>query len=302
MNSQSSVSILPVSISQHHRPSAVRLLGLAGAFVLTLLLTLLIVSPLYAETFTVNSTDDAADATPGDGICATAGDVCTLRAAIEEANASLGVPDTIGFSIPAVGLQSIHVSTSLPVISDTVMIDGLTQPSAACPAPFAPANLLIELNGSGTTSMTNGLELTGSSAGSMIRGLVINQFGANGLRVASDGNNVVCNYIGVDATGNIAKGNGNNGVLINNASDNVVGGTTPAERNVIAGNSGNGVSILTGDEVVVEEESGGGGPHLVAAAPSAVEEEVTVVTPALRNRVLGNYIGVNSCRDRGTGQ
>src|SRR5207247_2397002 len=38
-------------------------------------------------TFTVNSNGDASDATPGNGVCATAGGVCTLRAAIEEANA-----------------------------------------------------------------------------------------------------------------------------------------------------------------------------------------------------------------------
>lgn len=43
-----------------------------------------------AATFVVNSTTDAVDATPGDGACATAGAVCTLRAAITEANALAG--------------------------------------------------------------------------------------------------------------------------------------------------------------------------------------------------------------------
>jgi CSLREA domain-containing protein len=41
-------------------------------------------------TFVVNSTADEVDATPGDGICATAGGACTLRAAVLEANALLG--------------------------------------------------------------------------------------------------------------------------------------------------------------------------------------------------------------------
>src|SRR5207237_4900268 len=36
--------------------------------------------------FTVNDNGDAGDANPGDGVCASAGAVCTLRAAIEEAN------------------------------------------------------------------------------------------------------------------------------------------------------------------------------------------------------------------------
>jgi len=41
-------------------------------------------------TFTVNSATDAGDAAPGNSVCATAGSVCTLRAAIQEANALAG--------------------------------------------------------------------------------------------------------------------------------------------------------------------------------------------------------------------
>ncbi|MBK8137178.1 MAG: CSLREA domain-containing protein [Chloroflexi bacterium] len=41
-----------------------------------------------AAALTVNSTVDAVDANIGDGVCATSGAVCTLRAAINEANAS----------------------------------------------------------------------------------------------------------------------------------------------------------------------------------------------------------------------
>lgn len=43
-----------------------------------------------AATFTVDSPADAVDATPGDGVCATAAGACSLRAAIQEANASAG--------------------------------------------------------------------------------------------------------------------------------------------------------------------------------------------------------------------
>lgn len=43
-----------------------------------------------AATFNVNSTADAVDASPGNGICATAGGDCTLRAAIMEANVLSG--------------------------------------------------------------------------------------------------------------------------------------------------------------------------------------------------------------------
>src|SRR2546425_1169074 len=64
-----------------------------GRFLFTLASLLLAVAPAAAATFTVNDTADAVDAVP-DGKCATAGGTCTLRAAIQEANALPG-PDTI---------------------------------------------------------------------------------------------------------------------------------------------------------------------------------------------------------------
>jgi len=56
------------------------------------LLWLLLVAVANAATFNVNSTDDIPDANPGDGVCETAlgNHVCTLRAAIQEANATPG--------------------------------------------------------------------------------------------------------------------------------------------------------------------------------------------------------------------
>lgn len=51
-----------------------------------------------AADFTVNNTGDTVDAAPGNGLCADAGNACTLRAAIMEANALAGA-DTI--TLPA---------------------------------------------------------------------------------------------------------------------------------------------------------------------------------------------------------
>ncbi|HZO29184.1 MAG TPA: choice-of-anchor Q domain-containing protein [Chloroflexota bacterium] len=64
--------------------------------------------PVLAATFFVNSTIDAVDANPGDGICATAGRQCTLRAAVMEANALAG-PDTI--RVPA-GVYALSIPTT----------------------------------------------------------------------------------------------------------------------------------------------------------------------------------------------
>jgi hypothetical protein len=60
----------------------------------------------------------------------------------------------------------------------------------------------------------------------------------------TDHNRVSGNYIGTDATGTAALGNGTFGVAIGyGAQYNVIGGTTAEERNLISGNSSNGVYI-----------------------------------------------------------
>ncbi|MBI1880070.1 MAG: hypothetical protein HYR94_17935 [Chloroflexi bacterium] len=78
--------------------------------------------PVQAAGFTVDNNGDAGDANPGDGTCATAGAVCTLRAAVEEANA-LGGADTI--TIPA---MTIILGAQLTVI-ESVSISGAGQAS-----------------------------------------------------------------------------------------------------------------------------------------------------------------------------
>ena len=67
----------------------------------TLPLSILVApSAVGASLFIVNSTDDAVDANPGDGVCATATGVCTLRAAIQQANAEAGEQEHI-ITLPA---------------------------------------------------------------------------------------------------------------------------------------------------------------------------------------------------------
>lgn len=74
-----------------------RLAPAASPALLLVLLASLVPSPRAAQAavgFTVDSGADAVDAMPGDGTCATASGACTLRAAIQEANALAGA-DTI---------------------------------------------------------------------------------------------------------------------------------------------------------------------------------------------------------------
>jgi|GEM_PF-2100226 CSLREA domain-containing protein len=75
-------------------------------------LTLRVRAAPNAPTFTVNNTLDAVDANPGDGICATSGNVCTLRAAIMEANHTPGGGAIINVPGLTVGAYEIAIPPS----------------------------------------------------------------------------------------------------------------------------------------------------------------------------------------------
>ncbi|HEX5690889.1 MAG TPA: choice-of-anchor Q domain-containing protein, partial [Roseiflexaceae bacterium] len=97
--------------------TATRQYGCAGSREYTV-----VISPCISS-FTVNNLGDSADATPGNGICetATGNGVCTLRAAIQEANALPGcVPHTITIS----GSGTIDLATGLPDLNANMTING----------------------------------------------------------------------------------------------------------------------------------------------------------------------------------
>lgn len=180
------------------------------------------------STFVVNSTGSASDSSVGDGVCATASGVCTLRAAIEEANTTTEL-DTIAFAIGS-GPQRISVTSSLPAITSPIVIDGSTQPGFS-------GSPLIEIHGS--ILVSDGLRILGG--GSTVRGLVINGFGSDGVLLEGGGDNLLeGNYIGLDSTGTSAVRNQGAGVRIRSA-NNRIGGRELAQRNVISGNGGFGI-------------------------------------------------------------
>jgi hypothetical protein len=202
------------------------------------------------QTFTVINTADS-----GAG---------SLRQAILDCNTYISSGNTINFNIPGGGVQTITPLSALPSLVLPVLIDGYSQPGAS-PNTSATADnavLLIELNGSQVPA-NSGLVL--AAGNSTVQGLVINRFGTNqvplgvatigGLELRGFGGNVVQgNFIGTDPTGMLSgRGNFFNGIFINNSSNNVIGGTAPAQRNVISGNHyvvvpGLGV-VLSGDAV-----------------------------------------------------
>ena len=117
---------------------------------------------------------------------------------------------------------------------------------------------------SGTRDLGNGEEgvLVSRADGTIIGGTtagernVISGNDEEGVTLfdAAANNKVAGNYIGTDKNGTAPLGNTGDGVHINNAPNNTVGGTTSMARNVISGNHGRGVGIegpdATGNRVL----------------------------------------------------
>ncbi|MCL4302756.1 MAG: tandem-95 repeat protein [Anaerolineae bacterium] len=189
--------------------------------------------PAQTSPYTVNVATDT-----NDGVCSQAN--CSLREAINAANThpNDGQRDEVHFNIPPGGPQTIPLSSTL-TITDPVILDGLAnQPTASCD----PLNLLITLDGINAGPNADGLNITGG--GTTVRGLIITRFGQNGLRLDTNGGNVLeCNAIGTDASGASGLGNTAAGVFISNASNNMIGGTVPISGNLISGNGGAGIVI-----------------------------------------------------------
>ncbi len=208
-------------------------------------------------TLIVNDTGDAGDETPGDGTCRTAGGVCTLRAAIQEANAltSCSGAITINFTILntdpgfAGGVFTIQPGSALPTITHPVTIDGYSQTGASVNTASNDTDnavILIVLDGTNAGASVHGLVVTNVGP-NLIKGLAINHFSGNGIGIiGGSGTTITGNFIGTNAAGTAAAPNGLAGVLIDGSSSNLIGCTTVDERNIISGNSGEGVELNNG--------------------------------------------------------
>jgi hypothetical protein len=106
----------------------------------------------------------------------------------------------------------------------------------------------------GTVAMGNsssGVQIRESAAGNLVGGTgpaarnVISANGSDGVKIyGANGNDILGNYIGTDVTGMAALGNSLSGVLVENGSNNRIGGTEDGAGNLISGGHGDGVVIV----------------------------------------------------------
>ncbi|MCP4707330.1 MAG: hypothetical protein GY869_01785 [Planctomycetes bacterium] len=186
------------------------------------------------NTYIVNTNIDFDDGDP---------DTYTLRDAIIAANGSLGT-DTIEFNIPGTGPHTIELTSSYPTITDPVIIDGYSQPGAAFATVTTPATLMIELDGTNMGGSYNSV-FNVTAGNSTFQGLALNHFTYYGINLNTNGENTIKgNYIGLNPNGTQIVGGGTFGLEIGfGSSGNIVGGVTPADRNVISGNAWNNIDI-----------------------------------------------------------
>jgi CSLREA domain-containing protein len=176
--------------------------------------------------FTVNTTDNA-----DDGTCDAAH--CSLREAINAANAAPGF-NGVFFNIPGAGVQIIETDTGFPESTDSILIDGTTQPGFA-------GMPLIELR-SGSAQNGTGLSIRG---GGTVQGLSIVNFNI-GIEIRDAGGVwAIGNFIGLRPDGVTAEGN--HLAVSVGSGDNHIGGAQQGYRNVISGNTA-GIDVACGSD------------------------------------------------------
>lgn len=138
--------------------------------------------PLMPPFESVNSLGDDADRDSADGVCDTGRVIvrkgqeepeCTLRAAIEQANANAG-KGRIKFNIPTnSGTPIIALQRPLPTIKDAGTLDGSTQPGAR--------RVIIDGTNAGAAS---GLVIDAESV--QVKGITVQNFQGTGILSVSD--------------------------------------------------------------------------------------------------------------------
>jgi hypothetical protein len=211
----------------------------------------------------------------------------SFREAITNANARPG-SDTIIFHIPGPGVKVISLLTPLPEVTGPAVISADAQPGYAS----AP---LIELDGANAGAAANGLVIT--AGGSLVKGFAIGGFQSAGIVLRSgNGNGIRANYIGVDATGTVARPN-NIGIQLISSSNNLIGGDSAGAGNLISGN-GTGILIQSPSNTIQGNLIGTdiSGTHKIGNGTGIKAQvaftQIGGLTPAARNVISGNGIGV----------
>ena len=235
--------------------------------------------PSGAASFVVTTTSDVVAV---DG-------VISLREAINNAKANPG-PDTITFAIPGAGVQILSFTEPLPIITGAnaagTVIDGFSQTGASANTLSygTDAVVKIELKGPGSNSYF-GFRIEVPDCA--IKGLSITNYSSGVYLAGATGAKITGNFLGVRSDGITSSAN-QYGVYVSNASGNTIGGATPAERNLISGNTSAGVFFASGS---ANNKALGNVIGTTANGRSAVSNDTGVLVSAADNVIGGAATG-----------
>jgi len=212
--------------------------------------------PADGLTFTVNATADDSDAVIGDGVCETiAGNgVCTLRAAIEEANAQ-PTDSTINFDLSPVDpgyngtSWTISLLSVLPELSSNLTIEGPGPSLLNVTRSSAGFFRIFTVTSTGTVNIS-GLTLSNGNADSENGGGILNENGGV-LKVLN------C----ILSSNQALRGGGisNQSTSTTNLMDSIVTGNIATDRGGGITNQDTGVVNVMNSTVDFNQGSGGAG-------------------------------------------
>ncbi len=254
---------------------------------------------------------------------------------------NIGLKSTLGAALPNAG-SGIAISGTKAIItsniisgntSNGILIDGAANPAATqatIKSNFIGVDVTaakaIANGGSGiliTNASANIIGGTTVGDGNIISGN--RQIGVDISGSAGGGNSIIGNFIGTDATGNSAVGNGGYGIHIQTSKNNIIGGSATQSGNIISGNGFCGIFItadsnaVQGNLIGTDKTGGksipnkGHGVHLLKANNNLIGGGSTATANTIAgnamcgifglhsdsNALSGNYIGVSSVGDAG---
>jgi len=245
--------------------------------------------------FVIDTIGDKADSDLSDGVAKDVDGNTSLRAAIEQANAStVGTMNHIDFNISdgSGWSYAIQLGTALPWVTSLVQIDGATQ---------AGVDLVVDgsaIAGSGV----DGLRVF--TDGVQVKDLEFTNFSSDGIEIFKADSVIIDSVVSTDNSGAGVRLNDStqsqviDSVLVGNGSAGVqLVGSTPSQGNLVSknrvglgldevadGNQKFGVQILSsGNDIIDNVISGNGRSGLVISGAQATD-----------NAVYGNRIGTDS--------
>jgi len=258
-----------------------RLLPLLAA-----LATLAAAAPARAAVaLVVDVTADELDATPGDGLCATAGGGCSLRAALQEVNAAAD-GGTVTFAFAE--YTNLTFATALPTVTKSLTLDGPDLVTVVLGrqlgGPAADGRVLTLDPGAGAQVTLRDLRLGGG-----------NVIGSGGAISATSGSLTLVNVTVVASTASLFGGGvsfaGGGALVLEGCylEGNLATSSPPSSSTAVGGalrfDGTNGGSLLVRESAFVGNQAAAGGGGLSVSGGVAELRNVTMTQNSAYPRV-----------------